>query len=51
MMSYGLGCLSAAQVIAFKTPISTLGVIGSSIAIFGTLTLIGDLNRRLKSET
>jgi len=26
-----------ASVIAFKTPISTLGVIGSSIAIFGTL--------------
>ena len=26
-----------ASVIAFKTPISTLGVIGSTIAIFGTL--------------
>ena len=26
-----------ASVIAFKTPISTLGVIGSSIAILGTL--------------
>ena len=26
-----------ASVIAFKTPISTLGIVGSSIAIFGTL--------------